>query len=112
MELLKVQVDLKCDWDLEASRVGTGPDVRGTRPVVVTFARSRDRDEVLRKVRRPAKQPLVVPGKAGEEGWGAPGGGREPRHQGEEGPPEEVLQGGGRGGGRLLGAEEPPGEGL
>ena len=54
----------------------------------------------------------MVPGEAGEEGRGAPGGGREQGHQGEEGPPEEVCQGGGRGGGRLLGAEEPPGECL
>ena len=34
----------------KASRVYSGPEVRGTRPVLVTFESFKDRDEVLRKV--------------------------------------------------------------
>ena len=62
MELLKLHVDMKCDWEVEASRLGEGPEVRGTRPVVVTFPRCRDRDLVLRKVREPAEQAPMPPG--------------------------------------------------
>ena len=35
---------------MKASRVYSGPEVRGTRPVLVTFESFKDRDEVLRKV--------------------------------------------------------------
>ena len=35
---------------MKASRVYSGPEVRGTRPVLVTFETFKDRDEVLRKV--------------------------------------------------------------
>ena len=35
---------------MKASRVYLGPEVRGTRPVLVTFESFKDRDEVLRKV--------------------------------------------------------------
>ena len=37
---------------MKASRVYSGPEVRGTRPVLVTFETFKDRDEVLRKVSR------------------------------------------------------------
>ena len=49
--LIKAHVSIKRELPImKASRVYSGPEVRGTRPVLVTFETFKDRDEVLRKV--------------------------------------------------------------
>ena len=49
--LIKAHVSIKRELPImKASRVYSGPEVRGTRPVLVTFESFKDRDEVLRKV--------------------------------------------------------------
>lgn len=49
--LIKAHVSIKREMPItKASRVYSGPEVRGTRPVLVTFESFKDRDEVLRKV--------------------------------------------------------------
>ena len=49
--LIKAHVSIKRELPImKASRVYSGPEVRGTRPVLVTFETFKDREEVLRKV--------------------------------------------------------------
>ena len=48
--MLRGNLHIKRDITVSAaSRVMTGPDVLGSRPVLVTFQEYKDRDEVLRK---------------------------------------------------------------
>ena len=48
--MLKTNLSIKRDIVVSAaSRIMTGPDVVGTRPVLVTFQEFKDREEVLRK---------------------------------------------------------------
>ena len=48
--MLRTNLNIKRDITVTcASRVMTGPDVVGCRPVVVTFEEFKDREEVLRK---------------------------------------------------------------
>jgi len=50
--LIKTHVSIKRELPItKASRVYSGPEVRGTRPVLVTFESFKDRDEILRKAR-------------------------------------------------------------
>ena len=52
--LIKAHISIKREMPItKASRVYSGPEVRGTRPVLVTFESFKDRDEVLRKVSFP-----------------------------------------------------------
>ena len=52
--MIKAHISIKREMPItKASRVYSGPEVRGTRPVLVTFESFKDRDEVLRKVSFP-----------------------------------------------------------
>ncbi|XP_023325625.1 uncharacterized protein LOC111699245 [Eurytemora carolleeae] len=59
--IIKSNISIKREIPIsKASRVFTGPDVRGTRPVLVTFESFKDRDEVLRKARMLKKANIHV----------------------------------------------------